>query len=289
MSPGESAQSAQSDADGPLRSYIDEQAEAIRSGGVTMRRGRDGVHPTRVATRRLRSLIRVFEGRFEPAAARTLDEDLSWYAGRLGAVRQRQVLRARFAAVAEDAPPDDELRAALAQVGERLAAEEQYHRGQLMEALDGDRYAALLGTLATWSAGTPFRRTAAADADLLTRHVAAAGRVADKRLRTATARRDDDEALHRARKAAKRARYAAEVARPVLDEGVARQVIDRYKAVQEALGEHQDSIDAVGVLNRLRLEPPATGPSLAAAYEYLLARERQAAQRALVRAAELIS
>lgn len=276
-----------SDGAGLLQSYIAEQVAAIRGGGVTLRQGRDAVHPTRVATRRLRSLIRVFDGLVDPSAARALDADLSWYAGLLGAVRERQVLRARFAAVAKDAPADEALHTALAEVGDRLVAEEQHHRDQLMEALDGDRYAALLRTLAAWSSVPPFRPTAAADADLLTRHVAAAGRAADKRLRAATARQDD-EALHRARKAAKRARYAAEVARPVLGEGTARMAIDRYKAVQEALGEHQDSIDAVGVLNRLRLEPAGTDEALAAAYEYLLARERVAAQRALAQAVQLI-
>ncbi|WP_344337228.1 CHAD domain-containing protein, partial [Kitasatospora putterlickiae] len=51
-----------------------------------------------------------------------------------------------------------------------------------------------------------------------------------------------DVALHEARKAAKRARYAGETAVPVAG-AAAERYVERMKAVQEALGEHQDAGD----------------------------------------------
>jgi CHAD domain-containing protein len=53
--------------------------------------------------------------------------------------------------------------------------------------------------------------------------------------------RDLEVALHEARKAAKRARYAAEVLRPVTGRQ-ARRFARRMKRLQSVLGEHQDAV-----------------------------------------------
>jgi CHAD domain-containing protein len=52
-----------------------------------------------------------------------------------------------------------------------------------------------------------------------------------------------DTALHEARKAAKRSRYAAEAATPALGKQ-ARRFAKRMKAVQSALGDHHDAVTA---------------------------------------------
>jgi CHAD domain-containing protein len=52
-----------------------------------------------------------------------------------------------------------------------------------------------------------------------------------------------DTALHEARKAAKRARYAAEAVRPVYGKP-ARRLVKRLKAVQSTLGDHHDAVVA---------------------------------------------
>jgi CHAD domain-containing protein len=52
-----------------------------------------------------------------------------------------------------------------------------------------------------------------------------------------------DPALHEARKKAKRLRYAAELARPAGGRH-AKRLANRAKAVQRALGEHQDTVVA---------------------------------------------
>ncbi|MGI8699749.1 MAG: CHAD domain-containing protein [Nocardioidaceae bacterium] len=278
----------ESDAAGLLRAYVDEQSEAIRAGEEGLRSGTDAVHPTRVATRRLRSLIRVFGNLFDAEPARTMDDDLAWYAGLLGAVRERQVLRARFAEAAEAVPADHALREALAIVDERLQTQEEQRSDELMAALSAARYRSLLDALSAWRIAPPLRSGAeAADPEVLLAFVRAAGRNADKRLAASTSRRHGPDDLHRARKAAKRARYAAEVARSVLGEKIAKATIVRYKAVQESLGEHQDSADAVALLTTLRSASRDTQPRLVPAYDELLRREREAAGRALHQATTL--
>lgn len=282
-------------AGGLLQAYLSEQVEAIVRGEAALRAGEDAVHPTRVGTRRLRSLLRVFAELFD-AGAVSLDVEIAWYAGVLGEVRERQVLRARLAAIgtaaeadaaAAEAASDQALRHALSVIDARLGSEEDDARRELVAALDGERYGAMVDTLTGWQSSPPFVAAAEGDAEQLRRFVRAAARAADKRLARSTAQRDDADALHRARKAAKRARYAAEVARSVLGEKAARSSLDHYKAVQEALGEHQDSADAVNLIRRLRAEAGDADPELTAAYDVLLDREAAAARAALSHATAL--
>ena len=65
------------------------------------------------------------------------------------------------------------------------------------------------------------------------------------------------ELLHSARKAAKRHRYALELAAPVLGAD-AEDEIERRRELQDAFGEHQDAVVAAEFLGRLDVgdEPP---------------------------------
>ena len=67
-----------------------------------------------------------------------------------------------------------------------------------------------------------------------------------------------DRALHEVRKAAKRLRYSAETAVPVLGAG-AEGLSVRAKAVQQVLGEHQDTVVARQVLRDLGVRAHLAG------------------------------
>jgi CHAD domain-containing protein len=69
-----------------------------------------------------------------------------------------------------------------------------------------------------------------------------------------------DVALHEARKAAKRARYAAEVARPASGKR-ARQFAKQMKAIQSVLGDHQDTVNARAVARELGVHANLAGES----------------------------
>ena len=68
-------------------------------------------------------------------------------------------------------------------------------------------------------------------------------------------------ASHEVRKSAKRLRYAAESARPVF-RSRAKRLACRAEALQELLGEHQDTVVARGVLRELGVH--AAGPATTA-------------------------
>jgi CHAD domain-containing protein len=87
---------------------------------------------------------------------------------------------------------------------------------------------------------------------------------------------DRDEHLHEMRKAAKRLRYAAEVAQPALGRP-AKQLVSDVKAVQELLGEHQDSVVARGLLRELGAAAAADGNGFA--FGWLLRDEQARAER----------
>jgi len=112
-----------------------------------------------------------------------------------------------------------------------------------------------------------------------------AERKADRRLAEAIDA-GDDALLHRARKAAKRARYAAELRTPV--EKQAKKTAKHYKQFQRVLGDHQDSVVATATLQRLAITAGTTPGENGFTYRLLYAREELAAEAARRRAKELV-
>lgn len=137
-------------------------------------------------------------------------------------------------------------------------------RRRTVAVLDGARYLTLLHTLDALLADPPLLPASAAPPG---KALARAAHKDHKRLATRLAHAlehppgpDRDAALHDARKAAKRARYAAEAARPALGRP-ARRAVKRLKAVQGVLGDHQDSVVAREALRALAVQAHAAGES----------------------------
>ena len=82
--------------------YLSEQCTVIIDSENQLRAGENVIHTTRVAVRRLRSTIRVFSELFDPPEAGHLEEELIWWAGLLGKVRDMDILAQRQAALLED-------------------------------------------------------------------------------------------------------------------------------------------------------------------------------------------
>ncbi|HLS79253.1 MAG TPA: CHAD domain-containing protein [Nocardia sp.] len=251
----------------------------------------DSVHQMRVATRRLRSVLRSYRGLFRGSEARALEAELKWLAGLLGVARDAEVRAERFAGLAGD--DDDPVRAA---VVDRLVRTQReiYARAHrdVLDALDSDRLAALRDTLARWRADPPVRRRRGAapaeevfgavlrrDTERLRarigreRALAAGEHTADQRI----------EALHEIRKAAKRLRYSAEAAIVVLGED-ADTLRARAKEVQSVLGDHRDAVEAAQTI--LATAASAEGADSTAGTDLhvrLAAAEEAAAERELAR------
>ena len=139
-----------------IRAYLAEQDDALIAGDLTLRRGLGGIHPTRVATRRLRSTLRIFAAYFDPDRAQAFDADLAWYAALLGEVRDREVQRARFGQMIADLPAEQVLGPVAARIEEHLLAEQVQHQKTLDKAMNSRRYLALLQESARWVTDPPF-------------------------------------------------------------------------------------------------------------------------------------
>ncbi|WP_238418759.1 CHAD domain-containing protein [Gordonia sp. 'Campus'] len=232
-----------------LVAYVHEQIAEIFAGDVALRRGENPVHAVRVAIRRLRSTLRTCGRLLEPKGLPELDGELRWFAGELGEVRDREVLRARFASAVAELPDELVLGPVAARIDEELSAQQHRHRRAVTEVMTSDRYRRLLATLSGWIESVPLAAARVGRKDL--RRIATrAARKADTRLSQALSSGDEED-LHRARKAAKRARYAGELAAPVVEKSAGRGQVKRYKHIQTVLGEHQDAAVAARTLREL--------------------------------------
>lgn len=267
-----------------IGAYIVEQQQAILAGDLALRRGDSAViHKTRVATRRLRSTLRVFADLFDPGPAVALDGELRWLAALLGEVRDRQVLRARLDGMLDAVDETLLLGPVRARVDSELQGELAGHWQSLQTELGGERYLNLLGDIDAWVRHPPLTAKARSKATVIAALVDRAERKVAKRLARANAT-GDIHLLHGARKAAKRARYAAEAAAPEIGAKAAARLAKRYQALQDLLGEHQDSLVSADLLRRLGAKAGTTPGENGFAFGILHEREERAAAKARLKA-----
>ncbi len=226
----------------------------------------DSVHRMRVTVRRLRSALKTHRALFRTAAGPGLAElgaELRRFAAVLGAARDREVLGAALTAEIERLAPEERP----GPVRERIAAwaGARYHESWtgVVAELDSVGYFALLDALEQLVAAPPLRRRAAARpaGPAFERRLAAEQRRVRRLLAAAATTApgpERDIALHGTRKAAKRARYAGEGARPVLG-GSAQRFARRMTSIQELLGARQDAVLACRELPGLAAEAHAAG------------------------------
>jgi CHAD domain-containing protein len=202
--------------------------------GVRLGADPDDLHQLRVATRRSRALIRATKPLLGDQLA-GLAEELKLLGGLLGAVRDLDVLlghlRPVVARLDADRAQGEELLAA-------LAAERTLQRSVLLEAMETPRYAALLDAFRTAIDGIGVL-DAGDGADEIAAHAVHKLRRAAEAIPVAPS----DSELHALRIAAKRARYAAELA--ALGGGKkAAKAVSAFKKLQDTIGEHQDAVVA---------------------------------------------
>jgi CHAD domain-containing protein len=249
-----------------VTAYVAEQCEVLASNDVGMRTGTPAVHKTRVAARRLRSTLRIFSDVFEAAPAEGLENEFKWYADVLGQVRDRDILSSRMIEQIADLPPDQVRGPVEAEITKTLDAEREIAVRSLDRAMRTGRYKHLMQLLRAWRAAPPLTEAAAEDGATTIKYVEKAKRTAEKRLRKA----EDIEELHRARKAFKRARYAAELAKPV--DSQMKSVAGDAEEMQTLLGEHQDATVAAEFLAKMSADGEITAGS-AFTYGILMANE----------------
>jgi CHAD domain-containing protein len=228
--------------------YARSQAAAVQSLDPMVRRAEpDSVHDMRVATRRLRSILKAAAKTLGLPDAGRLRAELKWLGGVLGEARDNEVLASYLQARLAETDVEQLLGPVQARVTAYFAPRAASARAALLEALDSERYLALLNDLDQALSG-PLRGTKARQpaADVLPHMVRQARRRVRRRARRATrapAGKPREAALHETRKAAKDARYTAEAA-SLAGRKKDRKLAKRMKKLQSMLGDHHDAVVA---------------------------------------------
>jgi CHAD domain-containing protein len=246
-----------------LAAYLAKYRDVLLLQEVGVRLGSpEAVHHVRTATRRLRSVLAAWRRHLADVdSAEHVRAELKWVGEALGRARDSYVLREHLDEVLDAEPPELVLGPVRTRVDDELAAEYRHGVEQALEAMSSERYFALMEALdrLVESPADPDRGAEpAADAmpKVLAREV--------KRVRRAEAavppvgEAGRDAALHELRKKAKRLRYAADAAKPVLRRP-AKRLAKRAKRVQETLGGRQDAVVAAGRLRELAVQAYLAG------------------------------
>jgi CHAD domain-containing protein len=159
-----------------------------------------------------------------------------------------------------DLPPEQVRGTVEAEITKTLAKERDDAIQRLNAAMRTRRYQRLVQLLGGWKTTPPFTAAARKDKTAV-KYVKRAKEKADKRLRKAD---DDVERLHRARKAEKRLRYAAELAEPA--DGHMKAVARKARKLQTLLGEHQDAVVAANFL--ATISAPSDGENSESGFTY---------------------
>ena len=209
----------------------------------------EALHDMRVAARRMRAALALFEPALPPRA-RTLREELRWFAGRLGEVRDLDIQLSWIASWSQGATADD--LASLGLLSSALEKRRQLARKRMLRALESRRYAHLVTRLTRALRSGPPRSSRPSRTPAL---AAFPGLIEQRFGRVVKAGRDlqadsPPEAFHRLRIRCKRLRYAVENARDLYG-GPAAGYIEVLVRLQDLLGEHQDAFVAISRLLEL--------------------------------------
>jgi len=206
----------------------------------------EGVHQTRVATRRLRSDLRTFRPLLDRDWAQGLRDELGWIARVLGDVRDGDVLLERLRRRADDLPAEE--RASAQPVLTTLQQSRAGAHATLLEMLRSDRYVALLDRLVAAANAPGFRPSADEPAgESIPKLVRRPWHKLAKRAK-ALGNEPRNEQLHEVRIRTKRVRYAAEAAAPIVGRP-ARSFAHAASALQDVLGDLNDSVVAAAWLD----------------------------------------
>ncbi|MFJ7588204.1 CHAD domain-containing protein [Streptomyces sp. NPDC097617] len=262
--------------------YLREQRDALVAQDPAVRRGLpDSVHQMRVASRRLRSAFKTYRKVIDRAATDPIGEELRWLAAELGVDRDQEVLLERIQTRLGELPRTLLIGPVRSRLRVWNTARRSGSRRRALAVLDSARYVALLDSLDALLEAPPLKGAAARPPEsllpkaVLRDYERLAGRIGSAL--SLDEGHERDLALHEARKAAKRLRYAAESAEPVLG-GPAKHLAKAGKSVQNLLGDHQDSVVAREALRGLAVQATGAGES-AFTWGVLYAREESLAER----------
>jgi len=214
------------------------------------------VHQLRVATRRLRAGLRLFEPVLAAATVRRACDELAWLGDSIGAVRDLDVLLLALASRGRRLDPVD--RDALAPLVTVLRERRAAALDGLVRTLEGARCRRLLARLGSVGGVRRELVLGRVARDLAAPHLRAVLRAGRRLGRDAS-----PEAFHRLRVRVKRLRYALETLRGLGGRRLAR-MLRLLERLQDTLGAHQDAVTQVARLRELAEAVPLLPATLLA-------------------------
>jgi CHAD domain-containing protein len=245
-----------------VQAYVAAQVERLLAAVPRVRDGDDdAVHEARVATRRLRAALSVYRPVLDREITDPLRDELAELGHVLGQARdayvERQALRRRL----DHEDPALVVGPVERRIDEDRCAARLLAQDRVDAWLTSERFAELVATLVQDLPRGP--RADRKAAKLLPRRARRAWDRLDRALDVAAqapTAEDRDEALHEVRKAARRARYASEVAALAVG-APARRSAERAHQVQEVLGSQHDAVTRQETLRRLAHQADLDGES----------------------------
>jgi CHAD domain-containing protein len=200
------------------------------------------LHDLRVALRRTRTIVAAGRRVLPRAVRDDLTSELAWFARATGRPRDLDVHVEALLGIRErlDAP------SAIDPVIDRIQAERADAHAKLVTLQGEERAGTLRAALGGWCAVPDGWVRGGRDADRPVGEVAAI-RIGNAHLRvreglTRARQAGEDEALHRLRRDVKRLRYLLEAFGGLGGRGHQRSVLWHLRALQDVLGEHQDTV-----------------------------------------------
>ena len=255
-----------------LRYILGRQLNTLLSRDPGVRLGGDSedLHQMRVATRRMRSILRVARPLLKPGWEEGLRDKLGWLGRQLGEARDLDVQIAYFKGQSDTVKPRE--RAALERFIEFLQNQRSKVQEQLISHLRRRRYVKLINQL------IPAVREPAmvSNVDITLPDLA---RKAFRKVRKAVKELGDSASnakWHCVRIRTKRARYAAELSESCSGRAATR-FIEKIKLIQDQLGDIQDAVIAEDHLRRFTSQTSRHSALLAG---QMLERQRQRRRQA---------
>jgi inorganic triphosphatase YgiF len=215
---------------------------------------REGIHQVRVAIRRVRSALMLFEPRLEPHALSLFQDELKRLGRAIGEARDWDVFCADILPAAFDGTENTQLGELI-----RDAAEARRHEADAActREIRSPSFTALILGLAAWTEAGREQRTLLGDRRLDRRLSRIAPALVD-RLSSKVQKRGralgpgaSPETLHPLRKSAKKLRYAVEFLASLYPKKDAKRFVKRLKALQKSLGVINDGATAIRLAEEL--------------------------------------
>ncbi|GJL59386.1 MAG: hypothetical protein NPIRA03_22430 [Nitrospirales bacterium] len=219
--------------------------------GTRLGRDSEALHRMRVATRRMRAIVRAARGFFTPEWTGHIRQELGWVGSLLGEVRDWDVLLISLRQNFQDLSIHEQR--AFQSILKKFEDQRSMARAQLLEGLRSDRYLHLLTHFEDSLSRLPFQPSPLTISDLAKK---AFHKVQD--FVNASNSLFPKADLHRTRILLKRARYAIELAEPLFGKR-GKRFLEQAKYTQDLLGHHQDAVVAEQRLLAIKQHSRGTG------------------------------